>query len=110
MFSNPLQGNHNWKIPRYYLSEEKDTRKVLGIAAAVAVFVGVGTLPALAWDNAGGGLWDHGSDMSSVWSNYYHRTSNHGSTAAGNEVKYSGCKRPTVTSHASAPLSWYKTV
>jgi lactococcin 972 family bacteriocin len=52
--------------------------------------------------NASGGVWDRGSNVVNVWSNYTHPTRRHGSTAvAGSRRVYSGNTDAGRTSFAS---------
>ncbi|GGA49559.1 hypothetical protein GCM10007416_23310 [Kroppenstedtia guangzhouensis] len=58
--------------------------------------------------NVGGGTWDYGTRLVSfgtkkeVYSNYYHGTKNHGSTAQIGTQSNKSCVRPGSTSYASA--------
>lgn len=55
---------------------------------------------------AGGGTWDHGISIDQVWSNYYHGTKIHGSTAENTNGQYfSGWKDPGVWSYKSIKAS-----
>lgn len=83
-------------------------KRIRRAVVASALMVGLVSGPAMAWVNAGGGLWDYGRFGTNVWSNYYHRTNWHGSTAVGNAVKYSGCRAPALTSYANTYVTWYK--
>ncbi|QKG83620.1 hypothetical protein GXN76_03450 [Kroppenstedtia pulmonis] len=59
-------------------------------------------------ENVGGGTWDYGTRLvnfgtqKEVYSNYYHATKNHGSTAQIGTKSNSSCVRPKSTSYASA--------
>lgn len=50
-----------------------------------------------------GGIWDYGSDSSTVWSPYFHNGVRHGSTAVGKFRSDSGSVDKNVWSRATAP-------
>ncbi|GAA0925768.1 lactococcin 972 family bacteriocin [Nonomuraea longicatena] len=54
--------------------------------------------------NVGGGTWDYGTTSSrGTWSNYYHGSRWHGSSAQGTYFDRSPCVRPGAWSRAWAP-------
>ncbi|RKS10276.1 lactococcin 972 family bacteriocin [Nocardiopsis sp. Huas11] len=53
----------------------------------------------------GGGVWDHGIVNSRVYSNYYHSSICHGSTAVGTTT-VRATAGAGATSYASAPKAW----
>lgn len=53
-------------------------------------------------DNVGGGIWNHGFGLTTVYSNYYHPSTCHGSTAIGTVKNYSGNTNPGVWAYASS--------
>jgi hypothetical protein len=57
------------------------------LAVASGALVMAAAAPALAVvENVGGGTWDHGAGTAVVWSDYYHGTKCHGSTAVGKYI------------------------
>jgi lactococcin 972 family bacteriocin len=92
------------------------------IAVLVLGVIGIAGIPvavALATNvNVGGGVWDYGSTVGGVHSNYYHRTVSHGSTAckngsdcASNEAKKNTESRATKDKaiwEGSARVYWHK--
>jgi lactococcin 972 family bacteriocin len=57
--------------------------KSLKIAVSTAALLVATAGTAAATDYVGGGQWNHGTDATWVWSNYYHKTNCHGATSVG---------------------------
>ncbi|MFP1627016.1 lactococcin 972 family bacteriocin [Streptomyces sp. 5K101] len=79
-------------------------KKVVRLGVATGALVVATATPALAVVvNAGGGTWDYGTNSSTVWSNYYHGSLCHGSTAVGTYTDRSPDTAAGRWSYASAP-------
>ncbi|MFF8998751.1 lactococcin 972 family bacteriocin [Streptomyces achromogenes] len=63
-------------------------KNVLRAGAAAGVLVVAGAVPALATTvSVGGGTWDYGAGTATVWSDYYHPSTCHGSTSVGKTIQ-----------------------
>ncbi|MFD7405177.1 lactococcin 972 family bacteriocin [Streptomyces sp. NPDC059866] len=62
-------------------------KRGIKLAAVTGALVVAGAAPAMATVvSAGGGTWDYGAGTAIVWSDYYHGTKCHGSTAVGEYI------------------------
>ncbi|MFJ9546073.1 lactococcin 972 family bacteriocin [Streptomyces erythrochromogenes] len=77
-------------------------------AVVAAGFVLAASVPAVAaTSQVSGGTWMYGTNSSDmVYSNYYHPTRCHGSSAQGKYLAQSGNVDKDRTSYASAPEAW----
>ncbi|WPF66572.1 MULTISPECIES: lactococcin 972 family bacteriocin [unclassified Corynebacterium] len=85
---------------------KKISRGLAATALSGALVAGGAAAALAAQVNVGGGIWTYGTDGGQVYSNYYHPTARHGSTAVGTITANSGCVNPGLTSYASAPKKW----
>lgn len=77
-------------------------RNGLKAAVAAGAIIVAAAAPALATENAGGGLWSHDVGANYVYSNYYHKDNYHASSVEGAYWAKSGCTKEKVWSKASA--------
>lgn len=62
-------------------------KRGIKLAATSGALIIAAAAPALATvESVGGGTWDHGAGTATVWSDYYHGTKCHGSTAVGEYI------------------------
>ncbi|MFB7306647.1 lactococcin 972 family bacteriocin [Streptomyces sp. NPDC056192] len=62
-------------------------KRSLKVAVAAGALIVAGATPALATVvSVGGGTWDYGAGTAIVWSEYYHSTKCHSSTAVGEYI------------------------
>lgn len=78
-------------------------RSIKAFALAAMLSIGTAVSTGAVIVHVSGGMWDHGSNWSSVWSHYYHNGVRHGSSAVGTFTANSGCVNKNLWSHASAP-------
>jgi lactococcin 972 family bacteriocin len=85
----------------------------------MTVLLGIGIFSSVAMattKNVGGGVWDYGHSLINVYSDYYHRTAKHGSTACVNAYCTAKSVAKNLTSHAtrskgifdSTQVFWHK--
>jgi hypothetical protein len=84
------------------------------IFLSVAGFVGIPVTVAFATtQNVGGGVWDHGVSLATVWSHYYNSTKKHASSACTGadctRTPKTGYADKGVTTHANRNRPWTKT-
>jgi len=80
-------------------------RNGLKFAVAAGALVLAFASPALADQiSVGGGIWNYGAGEEVVWSNYYHSSKCHGSTAVGQYTDRSPDTSAGYWSYASAPV------
>ncbi|MBC3185963.1 lactococcin 972 family bacteriocin [Corynebacterium sp. zg-331] len=90
------------------MSFSKKLSRSLAATALSGALVAGGAAAALAIQvNVDGGTWSYGINSTHVYSNYYHPTTKHGSTAVGTFTADSGCQDPNLWAKASAPKRSY---
>lgn len=87
-------------------TRRKIHRAFIASALSCVMVVGGTAIALAAQANVDGGTWSYGVNDTHVYSNYYHPTCKHGSTAEGTFTARSGCVGPGQTSYASAPKKW----
>ncbi|MEU1898521.1 lactococcin 972 family bacteriocin [Nocardiopsis dassonvillei] len=78
-------------------------RAAATLAIAAGLTAGTAGVAAAAVSYVGGGTWYHGLTSSVVYSDYFHGSRCHGSTAVGRYTVTSAAYLPGYTSRASAP-------
>ncbi|EPY2275055.1 lactococcin 972 family bacteriocin [Clostridium sporogenes] len=88
------------------MNKKTINKKIASIALLISILGS--TTTAFAYQYVGGGQWDHGITYAKVWSNYYHSSAVHGSTAGNKNGKYfSGWKSPGAWSYKKINASVY---
>lgn len=78
-------------------------RAAATLVIAAGLTAGTASVATAAISYVGGGTWYHGLTSGRVYSDYFHATRCHGSTAVGTYTVTSAAMLPGKTSEASAP-------
>ncbi|WP_285730865.1 lactococcin 972 family bacteriocin [Nocardiopsis sp. ATB16-24] len=82
-------------------------KAMVTLAVAAGLTAGTAGVASAATEYVGGGTWWHGLTASTVYSDYFHATRCHGSTAVGTYTVRSTGYLPGYTSKATAPRALY---